>query len=132
MQRYYRTAKAITQLNTILLQNFETLLASEPDAPPRALNERFQIRGELLEATDESLFDRDPRAILECFLLMQQHQELRGMTARTLRALWRARMLVDHRFRKSPVARLLQELQEQQSRRFVPPESGIDQGAGAP
>jgi [protein-PII] uridylyltransferase len=38
---------------------------------------------------------------------MQQHPELRGMTARTLRALWRSRNLVNQKFRKSTVARLL-------------------------
>jgi len=107
MQRYYRTAKAITQLNTILLQNFDALLATAPPAPPRALNERFQARGELLEVTDETLFDREPRAILESFLLMQQHRELRGMTAKTLRALWRERGRLDGRVRRDPVAQRL-------------------------
>jgi [protein-PII] uridylyltransferase len=38
---------------------------------------------------------------------MMQHQELRGMTARTLRALWRARSLINASFRKDPAARLL-------------------------
>ncbi len=107
MQRYYRTAKAVTQLNTILMQNFEVLVAPEPDAAPRALNERFQARGELLEVTDETFFDLEPRAILESFLLMQQHRELRGMTAATLRALWRKRGRVDARLRRDPVAQLL-------------------------
>src|SRR5438132_2277534 len=43
----------------------------------------------------------------ESFLLMMQHQELRGMTAPTLRALWRARLLINSAFRKDPTARLL-------------------------
>jgi [protein-PII] uridylyltransferase len=107
MQRYYRTAKAITQLNTILLQNLEARLSPESDAPPRLLNERFQVRGELLEARAEGLFAREPLAILESFLLMQQHQELRGMTAATLRALWRASSRIDARFRRDPLARLM-------------------------
>jgi [protein-PII] uridylyltransferase len=107
MQRYYRTAKAITQLNAILLQNFETLLATEPEAPPRALNERFQARGELLDVVDATLFERDPKAILESFLLMMQHRELRGMSAATLRSLWRNRGKLDARVRRDPVARRL-------------------------
>ena len=119
MQRYYRTAKAITQLNTILLQNLETLLATEPAAPPRALNERFQVRGELLEATDESLFDKDPRSILEGFLLMMQHRELRGMTAATLRALWRGRSRLDASVRRDPVAQRLFLSMLQQPRGIV-------------
>ena len=107
MQRYYQTAKGVTQLNTILLQNLEARLAPRPDTEPRALNERFEVRSELLHVRQESTFAREPTAILECFLLMMQHQELRGMTARTLRALWRARHGINASFRKDPVARLL-------------------------
>jgi [protein-PII] uridylyltransferase len=107
MQRYYRTAQGVTQLNTILLQNLEARLAPRPDTAPRALNERFEVRSELLHIRQESTFARTPSAILECFLLMMQHPELRGMTARTLRALWRARFSIDSSFRKDPVARLL-------------------------
>ena len=107
MQAYYRNAKAITQLNTILLQNLQARFAPEPESPPRLLNERFQARGTLLEARREDLFEREPRAILESFLLMQQHGDLRGMSAGTLRALWRARGRLDARLRRDPVARLL-------------------------
>jgi len=107
MQRYYTTAKAVTQLNTVLLQNLEARLAGEPEDLPRALNERFQVRGERLEACREELFEREPRAILESFVLLQQHPELRGMGAGTLRALWRARKRVDARLRRDPVAQLL-------------------------
>src|SRR5256886_12393137 len=65
MQRYYQTAKGVTQLNTIVLQNLEERLAPEPDVAPRALNERFRIRGELLEMVHERLFEAQPLAILE-------------------------------------------------------------------
>jgi [protein-PII] uridylyltransferase len=107
MQGYYRNAKAITQLNTILLQNLQARFAPEPDAAPRVLNERFQARGTLLEARHEELFEREPRAILESFLLMQQHGDLRGMSAGTLRALWRARGRLDAKLRRDPLAQLL-------------------------
>jgi [protein-PII] uridylyltransferase len=106
MQRYYRAAKTVTQLNTIVLQNIGARLFPE-QAEARELNERFLISGELLHVADERLFERQPSAILESFLLMQQHHELRGMTAPTLRALWRARFLVNGKFRREPLARLL-------------------------
>ena len=107
MQRYYQAAKGVTQLNTILLQNLEARLAPEPDVEPRALNERFRMRGALLEAANEDLFERQPLAILESFLLLMQHQQLRGMTAPTLRALYRARGRVNARLRRDPLAQLL-------------------------
>jgi [protein-PII] uridylyltransferase len=107
MQRYYRAAKTVTQLNTIVLQNIGARLFPQPEETPRSLNERFGIRGELLHIQDESLFARDPVTILESFLLMMQHHELRGMTAPTLRALWRARRRIDTKFRRDPLAQLL-------------------------
>src|SRR3954470_8680305 len=107
MQRYYQTAKGVTQLNTILLQNLGARLVPEPAAAPQPLNERFRVRGELLEIASEDLFEREPLAILESFLLLMQHQELRGMTAPTLRALYRARARIDAGFRADPLARLL-------------------------
>ncbi len=107
MQRYFRAAKAITQLNTILLQNLGARLSQRALPPPRALNERFQVRGELLDARSEKLFETEPSAILESFLLMQQHQELRGMTAQTLRALWRARRNINAAYRRAPLNKLL-------------------------
>jgi len=107
MQRYYQTAKGVTQLNAIVLQNLESRLLPEPEVAPVDLNERFRVRGELLEMVHERLFDEQPLAILESFLLLMQHQELRGMTAPTLRALYRARGRIDSRFRKDAFARLM-------------------------
>jgi [protein-PII] uridylyltransferase len=107
MQRYYRAAKTVTQLNTIVLQNIGARLLPQAEVAPRYLNERFRVRAELLEMLDEGLFEREPAAILESFLLMMQHPELRGMSAPTLRALWRARRRIDARFRRDPLACLL-------------------------
>ncbi len=107
MQRYFRAAKAITQLNTILLQNLGARVTQRALPQPRVLNERFQVRGELLDARNEGVFDSEPSSILEVFLLMQQHQELRGMTAPTMRALWRARRHIDAAYRRNPLHKLL-------------------------
>jgi [protein-PII] uridylyltransferase len=106
MQSYYRTAKAVTQLNTILLQNLGAAIFPALEVEPEIINERFQVVRELLDARDSALFEREPRAILESFRLLQEHSELKGMTAPTLRALWRARMKIDGRFRRDPVNRV--------------------------
>ncbi|MBE7459821.1 MAG: [protein-PII] uridylyltransferase [Zoogloeaceae bacterium] len=102
MQRYYRTAKSITQLNVILLQNLAAEIFPEPNKLPIVINARFQSDHGLLDVRDEEVFEKTPGAILESFLLMQQRPELNGMTARTLRALWRARRLVGPDFRRDP------------------------------
>jgi [protein-PII] uridylyltransferase len=104
MQRYYRTRLAVRQFNAILLQHLRDRIVRE--TPPRhALNERFRTVGTLLDIRDEELFERDPHAIFELFLLMQRHPKLTDLSARTLRALWRAQHKVDAAFRRDPLNR---------------------------
>ena len=102
MQRYFRTAKSVTQLNTILLQNLGAEIFPESNKAPIIINDRFQNDRELLDVRTEDVFEKHPPAILESFLIMQQRGELKGMTARTLRALWRARRLIGPDFRRDP------------------------------
>jgi len=101
MQRYYRTAKAVSQLNTILLQNLGARIVPQHDGEYHAINDRFGMRDERLEARDERLFRRHPEAILESFVLLQNRHELKGMNAGTLRSLWRSRRLINAAFRRN-------------------------------
>ena len=101
MQRYYRAAKLVRQVNVILLQNLHAQLFPIP-AEPVAIDDDFLAIDELLDVRDEALFERRPAAMLDAFLTMQRHPELKGMSARTLRALWRNRHRVDARFRRDP------------------------------
>lgn len=102
MQRFYRTARAVTLLNEIILQNLRAVAfpRGKPHAAP--LNERFEAHDNLLAAVDEHVFEREPAAVLEVFELMQQHSQLKGIEAATLRALWRAAKRIDHAFRAAP------------------------------
>jgi [protein-PII] uridylyltransferase len=102
MQRYYQTAKSVSQLNTILLQNLERRITPPGNRQVKPLNERFVILGELLSAPDETIFERDPCAILEAFVLMQKHREIKAIGAFTLRALWRARRRITPAVRRDP------------------------------
>lgn len=107
MQRYYRTAKAIGLLNEILLRNLRARIFATSPAPAVVINQRFQARDGLLEAREDTLFQREPSAILEGFLLLEQHPELAGMSASTLRALWRSVPRIDAAFRRDPRNRAL-------------------------
>jgi [protein-PII] uridylyltransferase len=100
MQHYYRTKRAVLQLNDVLLQTMRARIF--PVAETHPINERFVARDDKLEARDEALFEREPTAILESFLLVEQHPRLTGFSAQTLRALWRARRSIGSAFRKDP------------------------------
>ena len=101
MKRYYRTRQAVRQLNSVLLQNLRARLFPEANTPHR-INARFVSRDDKLEVRDEQLFEREPAAILESFLLLQQHPQLTDFSAATLRALWRAHPGIDAAFRRDP------------------------------
>ncbi|AUM00075.1 [protein-PII] uridylyltransferase [Rhodocyclaceae bacterium] len=107
MQRYYLTAKKVTQLNTILLQNYGTEIFPDRNGPAIVINPRFQAVRELLDIRHGQVFQQHPSALLECFLILQQRSELKGMTARTLRALWLARNRINAAFRADPANRAL-------------------------
>jgi [protein-PII] uridylyltransferase len=101
MQQFYATAKAVQLLNTIVLQNLRRRILPAPQAAPRELNERFRVNEELLEAS-HGLFQRQPSAIFEAFLLLQDHPELKGFAVPTMRALWHGRDRIDPAFRRDP------------------------------
>ncbi len=106
MQHYYWAAKAATQLNTILLQNIGAQLFPQP-GEPHPINERFNEVNGLIDIARDDTFETTPSTMLEVFLLRAQHPEIKGMTARTLRALWHARFAIDSRFRRDPANRAL-------------------------
>ena len=105
MKRYYWAAKAVTQLNQILMLNIEERIDGSQDAPMRPINAKFLERAGMLEVASDDLYQRDPHAILETFLIYQQTVGPKGLSARTLRALYNARDLMDSKFRHDPVNR---------------------------
>ncbi len=106
MKEYYWAAKAVSQLNQIIHLNIEDWLFQQTEAhPPQVLNERFLEKSGMLEVVDDGLYQRHPEAILETFLLYQETVGIKGLSARTLRALYNARGLMDANFRRNPVNR---------------------------
>jgi len=104
MRRYYWAAKAVTQLNQILLLNIEERL-SPSTHEPRPINARFLDKAGMVEVASDDLYQRNPHAILETFLIYQTTVGLKGLSTRTLRALFNARGLMDGKFRHDPVNR---------------------------
>ena len=104
MKRYYWAAKAVTQLNQILLMNIEERLNPSTHAP-RRINDHFNDKAGMIDVVSDDLYRRNPHAILETFLVYQTTVGVKGLSARTLRALYNARDLMDAKFRSDPVNR---------------------------
>ena len=100
MHRYYWAAKAVQQLNKILMLNIEERLTGSENQPMRPINERFLDRGGLLEVARDDLYLTDRQAILETFLIYQQIPGIKALSARTLRALYLARDTMNGDFRR--------------------------------
>ncbi len=104
MRSYYWAAKAVTQLNQILLLNIQQRL-NPSSHELRPINARFFDKAGLIEVASDYLYEREPHAILETFLLYQTTPGIQGLSARTLRALYNARHVMNGKFRNDPVNR---------------------------
>ncbi len=102
MRRYYWAAKAVTQLTQILLLNIAERLQPQAEEPTR-INDRFFEKAGMIEVASDDLYLKDPHAILETFLLYQKTIGVKGLSARTLRALYNARSVMDSKFRNDRV-----------------------------
>lgn len=100
MKRYYRTIKELSLLNEILLQHFEEEILTRHKPRVKPISRRFQRRGDFLEAANARIFERAPFALLELFLVMQQHPELKGVRADTIRLVRANLNRIDAKFRK--------------------------------
>lgn len=108
MQRYYRTVLKLNRLNEMLLQLFkEVILLGNQSQEPVPINARFQSRSGYIEVTSKKVFQRQPTALLEIFLLLQKHEELKGVRATTIRLIRSHHHLIDDKFRNSEAARSL-------------------------
>ncbi len=106
MQQYYLAAKAVMQLNTILLQNIELSIFGA-NAEPVVIDDEFQETDSLLDIRNDDVFANNPSAMLRAFIVMQQNPRLKGMSARMLRQLWHSRVKINSDFRKNPVNKAL-------------------------
>ncbi len=100
MQSYYTSAKFINLINEILLKTFEMIAyKTRPKILP--INARFEAHDDLLEIKTANVLQQYPNAILESFLLLQQHPQLTGMSANLIRELQRVKKIVNVDFRQA-------------------------------
>jgi [protein-PII] uridylyltransferase len=100
MKDYYRCARSVGQMNSLLLQLFEEniILADEPrEIAP--INRRFQSHNGYLETINAGIFAFYPYAMLEVFLILEQNPQIKGIRASTIRQIHAHIHLIDDKFR---------------------------------
>jgi len=108
MKRYYCTIGELSRLNEMLLELFqEAILHADSFTKTISIGRRFRARNGFLEVINDRVFKRYPFALLELFLVLQQHSALVGVRATTIRLIRDHRYLIDDKFRFDIRARSL-------------------------
>jgi len=102
MQRYYRTVMEVSRINEMVLQLFEEAIIGGDDQPVRSIGDSFQVRNGYIEVVSDQVFVRDPSTLLEIFLHLESHSELRGIAAKTIALVKQHLWLIDEGFRQNP------------------------------
>ncbi|MBK8814252.1 MAG: [protein-PII] uridylyltransferase [Methylococcaceae bacterium] len=108
MQYYFKTILELQRLNEMLLQLFnERFVMGETTAKAVSLNEHFVIINNYLEAKNDNVFENQPLALLEIFLILQKNRSLKGVRATTIRLIRKNLHLIDDDFRQNKKANQL-------------------------
>ncbi len=112
MQRYYWAAKAVEQINQIVLLDIEGRLWPQSVAVAQAIvglkgvqDGRYVLRDGMIEPADLQLFEQEPWTLLEIFAVFQRAPGARGLSPAALRAIYLARHRMDSAFRHDPRSR---------------------------
>lgn len=104
MKRYYRSVLIIRNINDILLQSLEEKLSGSLFAKkPEKINEHYQIVNHRIDVLNTERFNLDPSHLLKVFHLVAENKNIKGLTARTLRAIRAARNKITPKFSKNPI-----------------------------
>ena len=108
MQAYYRTVIELERLNEMLLQLFqEAILLADKPAEVHEISRRFRSVNGYIDVTHQRVFEHYPFALLEIFLELQQHPELKGVRAETIRLIRANRYRINDGFRANICAKSL-------------------------
>ncbi len=103
MHEYYRTVMALRELNDVLLQYLDEVIHKRRRPKIKKINERFELRDNYIQVTHDEVFDQNPSALLEIFVLMGKDSSIAGVRASTIRLIRERRWLIDKEFRADPL-----------------------------
>ncbi len=107
MKRYYRTAKHVIYLNEVLLANYRVSNSKRFSlSSGKVLDQNFIVKHKMIEQREPDVFEREPRAMIKLFSLMQEHK-ITGIHPDTIRAIRANLEMVNTQFRSDPETQAL-------------------------
>lgn len=107
MKRYFRTVKELRLLNDILLQHLEEAILHPGRKRIQRINRRLRTVDGMLETANDDIFERQPFALLEIFLVLAQQPDIRGIRGNTVRLIRENVHRINTDFRKDLRCRAL-------------------------
>ncbi|MFT6387180.1 MAG: [protein-PII] uridylyltransferase [Cellvibrionaceae bacterium] len=102
MHDYYRAVLSVRSLNDVLLQFLGEIVVSESnEINITPINERFQLRNNFIEVVHANVFQENPSALLEIFVLSAHNKSITGIRAATIRLIRENCDLIDDGFRNN-------------------------------
>ncbi len=104
MQVFYRNSNQLSTLSGIIINRLRSrIFPGIFKRRAKPINERFQIRANLLEATHSNIFAKTPSAMLELFQLLQQHSNLSGLSDQLQQLIIDNLHIIDEKFRNDSI-----------------------------
>lgn len=102
MKNYFRTAKEVRHINTMLLQHFNESILARPGKKPKSVNRRFHCVDGDLDFVRPDAIKKHPEMLIEMFALLQSEHSVKGIRASALRQIRSSRGLINRQVRASP------------------------------
>ena len=108
MKPYYQNVHVVARLNEILLQHFREEIFDTGDEVIESINPRFRLVDDYLDVIRPNLFEKNPTALLEIFIILENYDHLvAGIRSRTIRLIRDHLHQIDDQFRADPINKAL-------------------------
>lgn len=107
MSSYYRNVQTVVKINEILLQHFREILFDDENTVEKPINNHFKNVNNYLDISHPRVFEKNPTALLEAFIILESLPELKGLRSNAIRSVRDHLHLIDDNFRNDPINKAL-------------------------
>ncbi|QCU90197.1 [protein-PII] uridylyltransferase [Thiomicrorhabdus sediminis] len=107
MSGYYRNVQTVVKMNEILMQHFREILFDDESGFEKPINSHFKNVNNYLDISHPRVFEKNPTALLEAFIILESLPELQGLRSNAIRSIRDHLHLINDSFRNDPINKAL-------------------------